>query len=81
MKYTQKQPNLDQALLTLVQDGANKYGLFTKQYQELQDEHVDELFDLSLDLLGDNNRHQMQLMPKDKKVILIKQLIVILLID
>ena len=77
MKPTTKSNNLDKALLDLVVEGAKKYEISTKSAEEIDSEHVDELFDLSMDVLGDNNRNQMQMMPKEKKLTLVKQLLVL----
>ena len=78
MKQTiQKSTNLDQMLLSLVSEGAARYELFTKDISELQDDSINELFELTLDVLGDNKRGEMNQLPKEKKVRLIKQLLVV----
>ncbi|KAJ3267918.1 hypothetical protein HDV01_003782 [Terramyces sp. JEL0728] len=72
---TEIRNNVDQALMGLLVDQADKFNLYTKSPEEMEDQHIYELLELTLDILGEAKRQPIRLLGKDKKVQLIKQIL------
>jgi hypothetical protein len=68
--------SVDHALLSLILDGIDRYGIDTLHISQIEDSHVDELFELTMDILGESRRETMRMLPKEKKLLLIKQIAV-----
>ena len=76
MKKTSKS-NVNGAIFELIFQGADKYHFYQKAIHEIPDEHVNEIFELTLDIVkGDEQRHKMMGLSKSNKLTIIKQIIV-----
>ncbi|KAJ3250246.1 hypothetical protein HK103_003705 [Boothiomyces macroporosus] len=72
---TEIRNNVDQALMGLLVDQADKFNLYSKTPEEMEDQHIYELLELTLDILGETKRQPIRMLGKDKKVQLIKQIL------
>jgi hypothetical protein len=68
--------DLDQALISLMLESAEKYGIFLKAAEDIDPTHIEEMFELAMDVIGDNKRLEMRHLPSQKKLMIIKQLLV-----
>lgn len=76
MKRTTKS-NVDGAVFNLIFQGADKYHFYQKSIHDIPDSHVNEVFELTLDIVnGDEQRHKMMTLSKSNKLTIIKQIIV-----
>lgn len=86
MKAAQR-TSVDVALISLIQEGKISRNYRLKpigldkcngmSVQDIDDNHLNELFELTLDIYGgDNNRNAMRMLPKEKKLVLIRQVAV-----
>lgn len=78
MKIETPRPSVDQALMDLVLQKMDKYQINSSTNDiDIKEEYVDEVFELTMDVLGETKRNRMSLLPKEKKLVLIRQLAVL----
>ena len=62
----------DDAIIELIGDGVERYGILRKPASQIDDVEVAEVFELTLDVIGGGAGHKetMRMMPKEKKLTL-----------
>ncbi len=76
----QREIKADQAILDLIIEGMHRYGFDKKPIAQIDPMHLEELFELALDVFG-GNKETMKMLPREKKFFIIKQIAVLIYVE